>query len=530
MSSTESRVTIQRRTAYLLAFALLVGGAAGALVIARVAREQIATGRLRAAPTSESTATGRLEVAPAPATDPHAHGASTQDGGDDTSREVVFPVSPEAASRAGMRVEPVTIVTATDTVRIPGVIEPNSYRQVEVTSLTPGRVTRVAVELGQSVRKGQTLAEVFSSELADAQTRYVGARAELGAHERELQRTQRLVEIGAASRQDLERIHAEHTAQKTVVQTARSRLTLLGMREAAIDALVPGERVDPSIAIASPRAGVITQREANPGLNIDTTTKLFTVVDMTTVWVVGDVYERDFGRVNVGDRATVTITAYPALTLSGRVSYIDPQLNRDTRTGRVRVEVPNPELALKLGMYAEIAMGGRTAREFPVVPARSVQNVGSGEVVYVVDSRDRGKLTERPVRLGTRSADRVEVVEGLQPGELVVTDGSFFARAERERLGLQPAAAAPPAATRVKATERGFEPAKVRVKAGVPVRLTFIRTTEATCATEVVFPSLKIRRPLPLNKPVVVELTPGKTGEIAFACGMDMFKGAVVAE
>jgi RND family efflux transporter MFP subunit len=534
--SSESPVTLRRRTAFLLALALLVVGAAGALVVARM------TGGRPAAHDSAMsqptrTAAARTPTAEAPDSHPLQHGASeTSEASDRTSSGgVVFAINPEAANRAGMRAEPVAAVAATDAVRIPAVIEPNAYHQVEVTALTPGRVTRVAVELGRSVRKGQTLAEVFSPELTDAQTRYLAARAELAAHDRELQRTQKLVEIGAASQQDLERIHAEHTAQKTVVQTARSRLSLLGMSDGAIDAIVAGERVNPMISVTSPLAGVITQRQANAGLNIDAGTKLFTVVDLSTVWVVGDVYERDFERVRVGDAATVATTAYPDRTLAGRVSYIDPQLKAETRTARVRVEVPNRGHALKLGMFADILLERASRGDVPVVAARAIQNVGSREVVYVVDPQDRGRLTERAVRVGTRSGDRVEVLEGLQPGELVVTEGSFFARAERERLSVEPrnspsGSGEPRGTTRVTASRNGFEPGKIRVKAGVPVRLTFVRTTDETCATEVVFPSLKIQRPLPLNKPVVVEFTPKKSGEIRFSCGMDMFKGTVVVE
>jgi hypothetical protein len=229
---------------------------------------------------------------------------------------------------------------------------------------------------------------------------------------------------------------------------------------------------------------------------------------------MGDVYERDVARVQIGDRATVTTAV-------------------ETRTARVRVEVPNGGRTLKLGMYAAILLVGTGGRDVPLVPADAIQNVGTREVVYVVDPQDRGRLTERAVRVGARSGDRVEVLEGLRPGELIVTEGSFFARAERERLGLAAGnnpSGEPRTTARITASRNGFEPARIRVKAGVPVRLTFVRTTDETCATEVVFPSLKIRRSLPRDKPVLIEFTPKKSGEIAFACGMNMFTGAVVVE
>lgn len=153
------------------------------------------------------------------------------------------------------------------------------------------------------------------------------------------------------------------------------------------------------------------------------------------------------------------------------------------------------------------------------------------------------------MRLGPSSGEQVEVVSGVKPGDVVVTEGSFFVRAERERLGLRPAAAEPsatpsraPAATsredadatvqnvKIMVNEQGYEPSKVTLSAGVPARLTFLRTTDKTCGTEVVFPSLNLKRALPLNEPVVIEFTAAKSGDIAFACGMNMLHGTIVVQ
>jgi hypothetical protein len=295
---------------------------------------------------------------------------------------------------------------------------------------------------------------------------------------------------------------------------------------------------------------VITERAANVGLNVDQATPLFTVVDLSTVWIIADVYEKDFSRVRVGNDATVTTSAYPGLSLRGRISYIDPQVNPETRTAKVRVEVPNPRGDLRLGMYADVVVTGAPGASVPVVPRSAVQNVGDRTVVYLANPKEPGKFTEREVRLGNASGEQVEVTAGVQPGDAVVTEGSFFVRAERERLGLRPAAAAtaatgistgpPPASSgsdtakiqsvKIVVNEQGFEPAKVSLRAGTPARLTFIRTTDKTCATEVVFPSLNIKRALPLNEPVDIEFTPAKSGEVAFACGMNMFRGTVVVQ
>jgi hypothetical protein len=301
--------------------------------------------------------------------------------------------------------------------------------------------------------------------------------------------------------------------------------------------------------VPAPIDGVITERAANVGLNVDQATPLFTVVDLSTVWIIGDVYEKDFSRVRVGNDATVTTAAYPGLSLRGRISYIDPQVNPETRTAKVRVEVPNPRGELRLGMYADVVVTGARGASGPVVPRSAVQNIGNRTVVYLANPKEPGKFTEREVRLGDASGEQVEVTVGVQPGDVVVTEGSFYIRAERERLGLRPAATTAatgtstgrPAASSVSDTanvqsakivvnEQGFEPAKVALRAGMPARLTFVRTTDKTCGTEVVFPSLNIKRALPLNEPVAIEFTPAESGEVAFACGMNMFRGTVVVQ
>ena len=352
--------------------------------------------------------------------------------------DVAVTLTPEAVERAGIRLTQVTAGTGGSTLRLPGVIEPNAYKQVVVTPLVAGRVTRVLAELGQRVRRGQEIAEIFSPELSEAETRYVSARAELDAHERELQRTDKLVEIGAASRQELERLHAEHTSKLTSVESARSRLELLGLSGSAIAGLGPGKNVAAVITVPAPIAGVVTERMANPGVNVDSTTKMFTIVDLSTLWVVADLYEKDFSRVPVGSTASVTTKAYPDVALPGRVSYIDPQVNATTRTAKVRIEVSNQREQLRLGMFADVRIEGAEHTSIVRIPRSAVQNVDNRTVVYLADPKQVGRFIEREVHLGDSSGSEVDVVSGLEPGNTVVSDGSFFVRAERERLGLRP--------------------------------------------------------------------------------------------
>jgi RND family efflux transporter MFP subunit len=512
--TSDTRVTMHKGAAAMVAIALLVVGAGVTYLLMR--NDAGAGGDVG----NMSPPTG---AQPSPAA-----AAATSDS---PLPDVIVPLSQDAVERAGIVVAPVASGPSATEIRLPAVLAPNAYRQVAVTPLIAGRVTKVGPALGDRVRRGQTLAEIYSPTLAEAQTRYVSAQAMLDAHDRELRRTQKLVEIGAASRQELEKIHAEHAAQTAAIQSARSQLELLGLSASALEKMASGHTVSATTNVPAPIDGVVTERGANVGLNVDTATKLFTVVDLSTVWVVADLYEKDFSRVRVGSEATITTSARPDVTLRGRVSYIDPQVSADTRTAKVRIEVPNSSGELRLGMYADVVVAGAAGTSAPRVPRNAVQNVGDRTVVYLANPKEPGKFVEREVRLGPTSGEQFEVVSGTQAGDVVVTAGSFFVRAERERLGLRPAASTANAAVqtaRVVVSEKGYEPAKVTLRAATPARITFVRTTDKTCGTEVVFPSLNIKRPLPLNEPVVIEFTPAKSGDIAFACGMNMLHGTVV--
>ena len=246
-----------------------------------------------------------------------------------------------------------------------------------------------------------------------------------------------LVEIGAASRQELDRLHAEHTARLSEVESARSRLQLLGVSVDATSATGADAQAINVLTVPAPISGVVTERLANVGLNVDSGSRLFTVVDLSRVWVVADVYEQDLSAVAVGTPATVTARADPATHLTGKVSYIDPQVSTETRTTRVRIELPNPRGELRFGMYVDVAVERTGTTPVAIVPGTAIQHVGSRVVAYVADPVTSGRFIERQVQLGESTGETVAILMGVSPGERVVADGSFTLRAERERLGLQ---------------------------------------------------------------------------------------------
>jgi RND family efflux transporter MFP subunit len=479
----------------------------------------------------------RTPRTPAPATPPAAAAATAPDPSA-AHQQVELTLTPEMLSRAGIQSSSVRVGSATRELTIPGVVEPNTYRQVLVAAAAGGQVRTVPAELGAHVRQGQPLATIHSPALAEAQQVYVSMQAELSAAHQRLVRLEGLVRIGAASQQELEAAQVEHAKHATDVEGARAKLLFLGFTADRVEALVDASRITAVMTVAAPSAGVVTRRSINPGQYVDPSTELFTLADLSTVWIVGDLFERDLGRVRLGSRAAMTSAAFPGQTWKGVVTYIDAQVAPETRTARLRVETSNPGERLRLGMYLDMVISDAAPASVTLVPRTAVQTVGNQSVVYVAHGQQGGRFVERSVRLGRTSGDDVEVTTGLTEGERVVTTGSFFLRAERDRLGLPPpvaptspaSASSSAAATRVavRVTKDGFVPATVTVPTGSAIDLVLTRQSNETCATDVVIPALNVRKPLPLNRPVVVRIPPQSAGEIAFACGMNMLRGTVV--
>ena len=349
--------------------------------------------------------------------------------------EEAFEISltPEAIERAGIRIAEVKSQTSVSVMTVPGTVMSNAYRDTKVNALVGGIVRQVMVELGASVRRGAPLAVIFSGELADAQMKYVSMQAMLEADHQKLERTQKLVALGSASRQELEEVTAVHTGHETEVAAARQRLLLLGLSADRVAKLESASQVVSEATVFSPADGLVISRAVNPGQVINAGQELFVVTDLSTVWVIGDLYERDFSRVRVGSPATVTSASMPGRTLKGSVAYIDPRVDAATRTAKVRVEVPNRGGDLRLGMFVTVSFETGAAERIIVVPRAAVQTMGDRAVVYVPAEGEEGKFIERAVKLGAPVGEFVPVLDGLKAGDKVVTDGSFFLRAEATR-------------------------------------------------------------------------------------------------
>ena len=342
-------------------------------------------------------------------------------------------LTPEQARSAQLKIETVGEAPANEAAgqMATGVVQANSYKETPVVSLVGGIVRNVSAELGQNVRRGQRVAVVFSNEQADAQARYLTALAVLDEHHRHHMRTMKLVEIGAASRQELDMANSQYREAESNLANLRQKLILLGMPAQRIDDLKTTSQISSEVNVPAPSSGTITNRSANAGEVIEANKELMRVTDLSTVWVIGQVYERDLATVRVGSGANVTSDAYTGKVFRGRVTYVDPKIDPATRTAQVRIEMVNPRQMFKIGMFVNVAFGalGTAEKTTPIVPKDAVQTIGGQQFVFIAADKSN-EFVMRPVRLGAESNGSYPVVEGVSVGDRIVTQGSFLLRAE----------------------------------------------------------------------------------------------------
>src|SRR2546421_5993013 len=342
-----------------------------------------------------------------------------------TARGETLTLTPEQMRTAQLKIETVGERPSSEAAgqMATGVVQANTYKETPVVSLVGGIVRSVGAELGQKVRRGQRVAIVFSNELAEAQSRYLTAVATLDEHHRHHLRTIRLVEIGAASRQDLEMATSQYREAESNLANLRQKLLLLGMTAQRIDSLNSTAQISSEVTVPSPSSGTVTSRTVNAGEVIEANKELMRVTDLSTIWVVGQVYERDLATVRVGSGANITSDAYPGRVFRGRVSYVDPKLDTATRTAQLRIELNNPGQMFKIGMYVNVAFATQGAAEKTMadVPKDAVQTINNQRVVFVATDKPT-EFIMRVVRVGAESNGFYPVLEGLTVGERVLVE------------------------------------------------------------------------------------------------------------
>jgi membrane fusion protein, heavy metal efflux system len=354
-----------------------------------------------------------------------------------TTGEQKLTLTPEQLQRAGLKIETVGERPSTDArgQMTTGVVQANTYKETPVLSLVGGIVRSVKPELGQGVKRGETVAIVSSNELADLQSRYLTALATLDEHHQHHTRTMRLVEIGAASREELEMANTKLKDAESELANLRQKLLQLGLSSQRIAVLKSSSQITSEVNLPAPSSGTLTSRSVNPGEVIEANKELMRVTDLSSVWVVGQVYEKDLSTIRVGSGANINSDAYPGRVFRGRISYVDPKIDPATRTAQVRIELANPGQVFKIGMYVNVAFAtlGAAEKTIPVVPKDAVQAIGNQQYVFVATDKSNEFLL-RQLKLAPESNGFYPVMEGLSVGDRVVTEGSFLMRAEWLKL------------------------------------------------------------------------------------------------
>jgi len=309
----------------------------------------------------------------------------------------------------GVRSAPAGVAVLGQEIRAVGTVGYDERGFTQVTVKTSGWVREVLVDsIGRPVRKGEPLFTLYSPDLLATQDEYllaVKTQAQLAASP--------LAEVKANA--------------ASLVASTRERLRLWDVTDAQMATLERRGTAEPVLTVYAPSSGIVLKREALPGKYVEPGTTLYEVADLSTIWISADIYESEVAAVTLNQPASVTFAAYPGETFRGNVSYIYPTLNTEARTVRVRLELPNPGLKLKPGMFGTVTVQTDAVRTL-VVPKEAVLDTGLRQLVFL--DRGEGAYAPYPVKLGRRNQDDVEVLEGLKEGDRIVTSANFLLDAE----------------------------------------------------------------------------------------------------
>lgn len=311
---------------------------------------------------------------------------------------------------------------AVDQLRVTGVVAPDVTRSVPVLSLAGGRAVDIRAKLGDEVKKGQVLLLINSPDVAQAFSDYQKFQADELLARRQLQRSETLFAKGAIAQKDLEAAQDAEQKAKVDLATAAERVRILG---------ADVNRPSPIIEVRAPISGTIVEQNITGGTGVrslDNSPNLFTIADLSRIWVLCDVYENDLPRVRVGDSAEVRLNAYPDRVLRGRVGNISRVLDPATRTAKVRLELNNPGHQMRAGMFATALFRSQTGQMRPVVPTTAILRLHDKDWVFSPEGGRRFRRVE--IHAGPSLGGGLqEVLSGLSPGDKVVANALQFASA-----------------------------------------------------------------------------------------------------
>jgi cobalt-zinc-cadmium efflux system membrane fusion protein len=320
------------------------------------------------------------------------------------------------------------------TLRVAGRVEADETRQARVSSPVTGRIVDLDVVEGQDVKRGDVLAVIRSTELADSQFGYLRALSQRQLAERAVARAKRLLDAGVIGEAELQRREAEVTQANAELSSLRDQLKVLGMADDAMERLASTRAVNSVSNIVASIDGTVLSRKVTVGQVVQPADTVFLLADLSSVWLVADVPEQTAGHLAPGVGVTAEIAALPGQPVSGKLKFVSAIVNAETRTVQARMDLPNPAKRYKPAMLATMMLQEGSERHL-VIPPTAVVRENNADHVFFQTAPDRFVL--RRVELGPEIHGVRAVLEGLQPGDKIVMQGGFHLNNERKRLALQ---------------------------------------------------------------------------------------------
>lgn len=337
-------------------------------------------------------------------------------------------LTPEAIQTAGIKIEELVAQEVSEQLTVTATIRPNQDRITHVAPRVPGRIVKVHANLGDFVKAGQTLAMLDSLDVGEAHSAYLQAKTQLAVAKADFERAEKLHGDQIIAQKDHLRAHAEHEKAKASFAAAGDKLRMLGVSPAqAVDTQAVS-----TFPLTTPFAGTVIEKHAILGELAQPDKLVFTVADLSRLWIEANLFEKDLGRVKTGAEAVVTVDAYPDESFQGKLTYIAAVVDKESRTVQARVEVANPGGRLKPEMFATAAI--RTSRtngaagkgKALLLPQDAVVLMQGQPTAFV---EEHGAFEPRAIELGDKLRGRVVIKRGLTAGERVVTAGAYALKA-----------------------------------------------------------------------------------------------------
>jgi cobalt-zinc-cadmium efflux system membrane fusion protein len=298
---------------------------------------------------------------------------------------------------------------------------------VQVFPPYQGKILKTFAELGDAVQKGQPLYTIDSPDLIQAESTLIGAAATLDLTSKELARVQGLYGTNGVSEREIEQATSDHQTAEGALKAARNAVRVFGKTEAEIDKIVASREIDPALVVPSPVSGQVTWYNAPPGLLVQpgTGSAPFSVADTSIKWMLGNVTESDSPLFQVGQAVEARVMAYPGRVFTGKISKIYATVDPGTHRVTIRSEIADPQHELRPGMLASFVIRVRDPTESVAIPMNGVVRNGDGTMAAWVTT-DRKRFLQRIVKVDLQRDGLYQVLEGLNRGELAVTDGAVF--------------------------------------------------------------------------------------------------------